>query len=1004
MTSSFSLSRFGIRPRTLVAAASALVIVVVLWLLRPWDAPAPTSEKLFAEALAAIERDDVATAQARLDLLLQRDPDHGEARLYRGQLLSERGETDAALGDWRTVPDVPMRFGSTARYLEGTLLLGMNQAREAERLLRRASALNPAYLQPRERLLELFVAQRRAGKIRDTLAAIRKTRPWRLEECALQVLATQSILPATSGLKQLEACAAADPEDWESRLALCRYRLDSGDVATALPLLRKLLTVESTGPRAAGLLIAAELERGRTAEAERLLTEWKPQDDAPAELWHAAGEHAASVGDWSRAADCFGQASRLDPYDVAACHAWGTALVRLDDPEAERVLRTGVRLDLIERKADLILGGLQRNPELLAATAIEIGDEFAHLERHVDAAQWFEQAVTLSPGNRQALAGLQQARQSLQHAEPSRQAAGAVADVPAASSPTRSGSRNAMVQTTLEDRRPSIGVTFRDVAARAGIDFRFVNGRSGFKYLIETVGGGVAVIDYDSDGWPDLYFPQGGFLGKTEMPPPLTDELSRSRGDGSYERVSALAGVENAAYSFGAAVGDYDGDGFPDLVVANFGRNTFYRNNGDGTFADVTDEVGLHDEAASSSAAFADFDGDGLLDLYVANYVSDPLRICRNRNGEVATCDPQNFEGKQDRLYRNRGDGSFEDVTDASGIVVPDGKGLGVVAADLDADGKCDVYVANDGTPNFLFRNVSSGPGELRFVESGLRSGTATNGEGRSEAGMGIACDDFDGDGRPDLYVTNFYGETNTLYLNRGEGLFVDATGASGHVGPTRNVLGFGTQSADIDLDGVPDLVVANGDIDDYRALGRPWQMRPLVFAGTGGGRFVEVGDQCGSYFNGKYVGRGMARLDWNRDGRPDLVIVHLDRPAALLTNEADSTNEAAARPGSLVLELRGVASNRDAVGAVVRVTAGGRTQTTAVCGGHGYCAANELRLFFGLGSATRIERVEVDWPSGIRQAETDLPIDSAWLWVEGRQPHPLTPQVESGGPATVGL
>jgi hypothetical protein len=380
----------------------------------------------------------------------------------------------------------------------------------------------------------------------------------------------------------------------------------------------------------------------------------------------------------------------------------------------------------------------------------------------------------------------------------------------------------------------------------------------------------------------------------------------------------------------------------------------------------------------SSSAAFADLDADGNLDLYVATYV-ESLKVCRAADGRVSACDPHSHEGPPDVLYRSNGDGTFTDVSEPSGVAAAeDGKGLGVVVADLDEDGKPDIYVSNDTTPNFLFANRTAPGGPLRFEERGLAAGAALNGTGEAEAGRGIAAADFDGDGRLDLHVTNFYLESNTLYRNLGEGLFEDATRQAGLTAATVPWLGFGTQAADFDLDGDPDLFVANGHIDNFEFRGEPWKMPAQVFRNRGDSRFVEVSAKSGPYFAERCLGRGVARLDWNRDGRPDLVVVNQDRPAALLTNETAETGRFAR------IQLHGTTSNRDAIGTRLIVTAGGRTQSIFVCGGDGITCSNERTQIIGLGPAERIERLEVRWPSGETTNLGDLPIGQTIIVVEG--------------------
>jgi hypothetical protein len=416
------------------------------------------------------------------------------------------------------------------------------------------------------------------------------------------------------------------------------------------------------------------------------------------------------------------------------------------------------------------------------------------------------------------------------------------------------------------------------------------------------------------------------------------------------------------------------------LFVANFGTNVIYRNNGDGTFTDVTEDSGLSGEHWSSSLALADLDLDGDLDLYVVTYVLEALKICRTQTGQTSTCSPGNFPAEDDVLYENTGDGRFVDISRQAGIRVPDGKGLGIVVSDIDDDGLPDIYVANDGTPNFLFHNLGPAPdGRPRFEEIGLASGCAVNADGAAQAGMGIACADFNDDGRLDLHVTNFYLEGSTLYLNDGALQFHDATRAAGLLDLTRSLLGFGTQAFDADLDGRLELIVANGHIDDFSFRHEPWKMPPRLYRHDGALRWTDVSAEAGEFFETVGLGRGLCRVDWNRDGRPEAVIVHQDRPAAVLRNDTESTGH------YLAVELYGVRSNRDARGARIRYRCGTSTRVCELSGGEGFFAVNDRRQILGLGESTQVDELQIDWPSGEKQVWAGLAGDRAWAFVEGR-------------------
>jgi hypothetical protein len=502
-------------------------------------------------------------------------------------------------------------------------------------------------------------------------------------------------------------------------------------------------------------------------------------------------------------------------------------------------------------------------------------------------------------------------------------------------------------------------VSFTDVTTQAGITFRHVNGATGQKYMQETLGSGVCVFDYDGDGLQDIFFVQGGPLPGWQGAPPRA-ALYRNLGHGRFEDVTAAAGVaDEGRYGMGCVAGDIDGDGDRDLYVTGYDRNRMYRNNGDGTFTDVTDRAGVGGKGLwGASAAMLDIDGDGDLDLYVANYVAYDMRnnlYCgENRPGYRTVCHPKNFDSQPDILYRNRGDGTFEDWTAKGGIDDRTGKGLGVVALDFDDDGDQDIYVANDDTPNFLWRNRGDGT----FEEIGEAAGVALSEDGVPQAGMGTDAADVDGDGRVDIFVTNLSEETNELYRNEGNGVFSNATFTSGLGPPSLLTLAFGAFFFDADQDGWLDLFVGNGQIIDNIGLYSDtvtFEEPAHLYRNLGGGKF-DLEPAAGP-FAGRYVIRGAVRFDFDDDGDEDILFSQNDRPAGLWRNDGP------ARGHWLTVTLSGKPPNRDAIGARVIVEAGGRRFRRDARTASSYCSQADRRLHFGLGQAAAIDRVVVRWP-----------------------------------------
>lgn len=527
-----------------------------------------------------------------------------------------------------------------------------------------------------------------------------------------------------------------------------------------------------------------------------------------------------------------------------------------------------------------------------------------------------------------------------------------------------------------------VSVRFTDIRKSSGITFVQDSTESDEKYYLETMGTGVAWIDYDQDGLMDLYLVQSAATDAYKPAHPVRSALYRNNGDGTFTDVTEKAGVGGEGhYGQGVAVGDFNNDGYPDLYVTGYGRAILYRNKGDGTFTDVTSQAGVSDDGNwSTSAGWFDFDKDGWLDLVVTNYIDwspGNNMWCGDRKpGYRSYCNPNNYRGQKTRLYRNNHDGTFTDVSEKSGVGTPESKGMGVVLADLNGDGWPDIAIANDTWPNFLFLNNH----DATFTDSSLISGLAASEDGRYEAGMGIDAADVDGDGLPDIYITHLDFELNRLYHNNGDGTFTDVTYSSGIGNKAYLLSGVSAKFIDYDNDGWPDILQANGAMLDnvqfYHSL-VTYKEPLLMFHNLGRGKFAKSSETLGPDFNRPMAARGMATADFFNDGQVGIAVNCRGDSPVILRNEGTPNHW-------LEIFLIGTKSNRDGIGAVLKLTSGGVVQVDQSKGGTSYMSASDPRIHFGLGKRNKIDSLQITWPSGQIDKLTNVPIDTIVTVKEG--------------------
>ncbi|WZP00448.1 FG-GAP-like repeat-containing protein [Isosphaeraceae bacterium EP7] len=949
------------RARTRTLIATTLLTLVGLTVAGVWVSS--RRDRAFradlAEARKAMDDGRFAMARQTLNGLADGGSDDPELFLLLGYCEQARGKPPAALAAWSRIgADTPQ--ASEASFRSGQVEQEAGRLAAAEELFRKAIDLPGTFRdQGRNALARLLRLEGREDEARrvDLDGVDASTDPTSLAK----LLHTQDILPfpIEGARRYFDRSAARAPDDDRVRLGRARLAILTGDFDEATRLLDANLARAPDDPPTlkASLDLAVAANRPELAKrALGRLTSLEPRDQARLRAWIAA-----SQGDRAAEADALRAQVAAGPVEARSLDRLAELEDQAGRPDEAAKIRT--------RKADLDRTGREYADALAAPgldpaskeQAVTLGRLASKLGRALDLACW------------QAVAEGRPLDLSKFKGSP------AVSTGPLLSMLERAKS----VEVVADVVQPA---RFEDEAERAGLRFGQISGSTG-RGLIPPVtsSGGVGLIDYDADGHLDVYLVQGGTFPSGTTGPSGGDRLFRNKGDGTFEDATARSGIEAMprGYGHGVAVADYDNDGHADLFITRWRSYALYRNKGDGTFEDATARLGLGgDRDWPTSAAFADLDGDGDLDLYVCHYLKwdeNSTLPCSDPNDpSVYACNPRDFPALADHLFRNDGS-KFVDVTAEAGLVDDDGRGLGVLAADLDDDGKTDLFVANDTTANYFWRNL----GGLKFEESAVASGLASSASGGFKAGMGVACGDLDGDGILDLAVTNFYNESTTFYQNLGGGLFADRTSALGLAAPTRFVLGFGLALPDVNNDGHLDLMQANGHVFDGRPQ-FPWKMPAQLLLGTPRGTLLAPGAASGAPFSVPHIARGLAAGDLDNDGSIDAVLVCQDEPAVYLHNNGGANR-------SITLALRGVKSNRDGVGARVSVRVGDRTLVAARIGGGSYQSADDPRLHFGLGAADHADSAEVRWPSGRLDRIGRLEAGRGYLLTEGSDtPRPL--------------
>ena len=947
-------------------------------------------EHLLAAAQESLDSDQFEEAGALAQQWLSAYGDLAEALIIAAEASVGADRTEDARQYLSRLPDQPLDQAIRGHRMAASLNLQDGHADGAEYHLRKLLKLQPQLPFAVRSLSRLLSVEGRLWDAELLLTGLIHREQHSLEDLLMLGRSDEDFTAADEVARLIKA----DPENPLPLIGSARTAFHEQNFDLADKLLDRVLSSRPKMPEALAwkgwtLLHKREYEQ---------LAEWQAGLPQAAErhplIWVVRADWASESGDPRGAMRCYWEALKRDANNLQSNHRLALLLAGDGQPDAGKQFHERAKLLRQLNAIQKEVWPNRNNPRLLQSArgleslrkTAELNEALGRLSEAMAFYALLAKAQPQTKAYRTSYATLRiqtagMKVRTVRSANPALQIDLSSCDFPhARSKPTPAIAHR-------KQRSSVSSVQFDNQAAAVGINFSYFNDHdyddttalNGMP-IYRANGGGVGSLDIDRDGWPDLIFTQGCEWPVTTGNSAYFDCLYRNTGRNQFQNVTQQCGLVESGFGQGVSAGDFDNDGFPDLYIANLGDNCLLHNNGDGTFSAVASPP--TEDAFTNSCMIADVNGDSVPDLYDVNYVQRHgiTDLCKTTEGPSRGCAPKNYQAAQDRLCLGSGSGQFTDVTIDSGIEIPDGYGMGIVAGNLDGSGTLSLFVSNDGRPNFWFQNESPPGDSPRFANKAITAGVGVTGDGMSQACMGIAVGDVDGDGHVDLFVTNFYEEHNTLYRQQAAGQFVDASNASSLAKPSMAYVGFGTQLVDADLDGWQDVIVSNGHIDDFRYRNIPFRMETLLFRNMGDGVFSkEFPAALGPYGSSAYLGRGMARLDWNRDGREDVTITHIQQPAALLTNQTNHVGH------FLSIELVGTTASRDAIGCTVRVTAAGRQRVQLVIAGDGYQASNQRRLIFGLGTASVVDELTVVWPSKTSQTFSQPPIDSELVLVEGR-------------------
>lgn len=961
-------------------AGIAVLVLVAVWFW-PSDQQPPLSDEeidvQMEQAMKLMQQGNFAGAETLANELRKYREDLDEALIISGEAAFRQNRLEDALVYYGMVTQDGDSEALTSLWASGVIYRGLGQLSKAEEMFRDALRIAPDDQNANSLLASLMMLTGRDWEARQI--AFKEIRDSNLSMDALAALGLPRLQSNT--LDELQFSLDQSPDDPLVYLGLARYALNESSYSRAITNALEAIARKPELVEAHTILGTAYLENGFPDGFLAWKNGLPPNANRHPEVWRIIGDYVDSQKLPDQAIRCYWEAARINPNDALVAYRLGRLLDRAGRPEAAEAFRS--RSVALRKFSIKVLEATVATPddELEYSPLIDLAKS---LGRIWEAWGWTNLAMSTDRAEPTAeeIQSIEALEQLINENPPL---------VIPASDPAIKFSMQSfplpdwLDQSVFGSSPPPAGTlsvpSFRDVAQEAKLDFQHLQKRAssqGMK-LFEKTGGGIAIIDFDVDGWPDIYLSQRASLPRAAEKDQPTDRLFRNLGNGQFSDVTVQANLGDQRFSQGVAAGDYNNDGFPDLLVANIGFNRLYENLGDGTFAQVEFFEQLAGDRWTTSCAIVDINRDQIPDVYLSNYIAGNEVYIRNcgTGDRTRPCPPSLFPADPDQLLVGSGNGNFTDESQSSGITAAAGRGLALAIGDFESNGTTAIMAANDLSENQYW--ILSQQSPPLFEDRAVIQGLASNADGFNQASMGVAVDDADGDGRVDLFLTGFAGEWNTLYLQESDGFFADRSRSSRLFIPSMNRLSFGTQFIDPELDGWPDLFVANGHIEDLSSEGIEFQMAPQFFQNEGEGLFTEAAaTDMGDFFTETYLSRSVALLDWNRDGKQDLAVSHLDRPFSLLSNETEKIGN------RIELSLVGTDSARDAFGAVVEVETANRNFVKALYAGSGYLASNQRNLIIGLGAVDKVDRLSIRWPSGKTERFETVELNRPLIAIEG--------------------